>query len=45
MKQIVQMLGIICLVLVATAVKPAAQGISINAEMVKDWNDLKGTMD
>jgi uncharacterized damage-inducible protein DinB len=45
MKQIVHMLGIICLVLVATAVKPAAQSISINAEMVKDWNDLKGTMD
>ena len=45
MKQIVQMLGIICLVLVATTLKPAAQGISISAEMVKDWNDLKGTMD
>ena len=44
MKQIVHMLGIICLVLVVTALKPAAQGISINAEMVKDWNDLKGTM-
>ena len=43
MKQIVHTLGIICLVLVVTALKPAAQGISINAEMVKDWNDLKAT--
>ena len=31
--------------MVVTALKPAAQGISISAEMVKDWNDLKGTMD
>jgi uncharacterized damage-inducible protein DinB len=37
------MLGIICLVLVVTAQSAAAQ--SINAEMVKDWNDLKATMD
>jgi uncharacterized damage-inducible protein DinB len=43
MKQIVHMLGIICLMLVVTAQSSAAQ--SINAEMVKDWNDLKGTMD
>ena len=45
MTQIVRMLGIICLALVVTAVAPAAQTVSINAEMVKDWNDLKGTMD
>ena len=45
MKQLVRMLGAICLVLVVTALTSAAQGISINAEMVKDWNDLKGTMD
>lgn len=43
MKQFVQMLGIICLVLVVAAQHAAGQ--SINAEMVKDWNDLKGTMD
>jgi uncharacterized damage-inducible protein DinB len=45
MKQIVRTLGILCLVLVATGLRPAAQTISINAEMVKDWNDLKATMD
>lgn len=45
MKQLVQMLGIICLVLVVTALKPSAQALSIHGEMVKDWNDLKGTMD
>jgi uncharacterized damage-inducible protein DinB len=45
MKQVVQLLGVICLVLVATALKPSAQALSINAEMIKDWNDLKGTMD
>jgi uncharacterized damage-inducible protein DinB len=45
MKQLVQLLGIICLVLVVTALKPSAQALSINGEMVKDWNDLKATMD
>ena len=45
MKQLVEMLGIICLVLVVTALKPSAQGVSIHGEMMKDWNDLKGTMD
>ena len=44
MKQLVQMLGLICLVLVVTALRPAAQAPSIQGEMVKDWNDLKGTM-
>jgi hypothetical protein len=39
------MLGLIVLVLVVTALKPAAQSISIQAEMVSDWNNLKGTMD
>jgi uncharacterized damage-inducible protein DinB len=45
MKQIVQMSGIICVVLVVTALHPAAQTPSLQAEMAKDWNDLKGTMD
>jgi uncharacterized damage-inducible protein DinB len=45
MKQLVQMFGLIGLVLVATAVRPTAQSLSIQGEMVKDWNDLKGTMD
>ena len=44
MKQLMRMLGLICLVLVVTALNPAAQAPSINAEMIKDWNDLKGTM-
>jgi uncharacterized damage-inducible protein DinB len=38
------MLGFIALVLVASAPGPAAQTLSIQGEMMKDWNDLKGTM-
>ena len=45
MKQLVKMLGLILLVLAVTAIKPAAQSLSLQAEMLKDWNDLKGTMD
>ena len=44
MKQLVKMIGLILLVLAATAIKPAAQSLSLQAEMLKDWNDLKGTM-
>jgi uncharacterized damage-inducible protein DinB len=39
------MLGAIALALVVSAVEPSAQAPSIQAEMLKDWTDLKGTMD
>jgi uncharacterized damage-inducible protein DinB len=40
------MLGIVpALVLVATLQPVAAQSLSIKAEMLKDWMDLKATMD
>ena len=45
MKQLVRMVGIISLVLVVSALRPAAQVPSIQSEMLKDWSDLKGTMD
>lgn len=45
MKQIVRLLGVTCLMLVVAGLTPSAQAPSINAEMVKDWNDLKATMD
>ena len=44
MKQLVRMLGLIALVLVVSALRPAAQTVSIHGEMMKDWNDLKGMM-
>ena len=44
MKQLVRMLAVISLVLVVSALRPAAQTLSIQGEMMKDWNDLKGTM-
>ena len=45
MKQLVQMLGVALVVLVLAPMKPAAQTVSLQAEMLKDWTDLKGTMD
>lgn len=45
MKQLVRMLGLIGLVLVVTALESSAQALSIQGEMMKDWNNLKGTMD
>ena len=45
MTQLVRMLGLVALVLVVSALTPAAQTLSIQGEMMKDWNDLKGTMD
>jgi uncharacterized damage-inducible protein DinB len=44
MKQLVRMLAIIFLVLVVSSLRPAAQTLSIQGEMMKDWNDLKGMM-
>lgn len=44
MKQLVRMLGLIALVVIVSAPRPAAQTPSIQGEMMKDWNDLKGTM-
>ena len=44
MKQLVRMLGLIALVVIVSALRPAAQTPSIQGEMMKDWNDLKGTM-
>ncbi len=45
MKQLVRMLGVVCVVLVVAVLEPAAQTVSIQAEMLKDWTDLKATMD
>jgi uncharacterized damage-inducible protein DinB len=45
MKQLVRKLGLICLVLVVTALPSAAQAPSIQGEMLQDWNNLKATMD
>lgn len=45
MKQLVRMLGVISFLLVAAASQLAAQAPSIQGEMMKDWNDLKATMD
>ena len=45
MKQLMRMLGLIALVVLVSAPGPAAQTPSIQGEMTKDWNDLKGTMD
>ena len=45
MKQLVRMLGLIALELIVSALRPAAQTLSIQGEMMTDWNDLKGTMD
>jgi len=44
MKQLVTMLAFVSLALVGSAAAPAAQALSIQAEMLKDWSDLKGTM-
>ena len=44
MKQLVRMLGLIAFVLVLSARGTAAQTPSIHGEIMKDWNDLKGTM-
>src|SRR5687768_3549964 len=44
MKQLVHMLGLIALVLVVAAPRPAAQAPSLQSEMMRDWNNLKGTM-
>ena len=45
MKLFVRLLGVLCVVLVVAAQKPAAQTASIQAEMLKDWTGLKDTMD
>ena len=45
MKQRVRMLGVISFLLVVAASQPAAQAPSIQGEMMKDWNNLKATMD
>jgi uncharacterized damage-inducible protein DinB len=45
MRQIARTLGLTILVLVVTASRPFAQSVSLQAEMLKDWSDLKATMD
>ena len=44
MAQITRTLGLVCVVLVVAALKPAAQSVSIQAEMLRDWSNLKDTM-
>jgi uncharacterized damage-inducible protein DinB len=44
MKQLVRTIALIFLVGVVTAVEPVAQVLSIQSEMLSDWNNLKGTM-
>lgn len=44
MRQLVQTLGILCAALLVT-VSASAQTVSVQAEMLKDWTDLKATMD
>ena len=38
-------LGVVSIVLVVAALRPAAQSVSVQAEMLKDWTGLKDTMD
>ena len=45
MKGLMRTLGVVCVVLGVAALKPAAQSVSIQAEMLKDWSNLKDTMD
>ena len=44
MTQITRTLGLVCVALVLGAFKPAAQSMSIQAEMLTDWTNLKDTM-
>jgi len=44
-KQVVRTAGLVCAVIVGVMLRPAAaQSVSIQAEMLKDWTDLKETM-
>ena len=45
MKQRSWVFGVAYLVLALGALRPAAQTISVQAEMLKDWADLKATLD
>ena len=44
MTQITRTLGLLCVVLVVGALKPAAQSMSVQAEMLTDWTSLKERM-
>ena len=44
MKQLIRTLGALVIAMCA-AISASAQTVSIQAEMLKDWTDLKGTMD
>jgi uncharacterized damage-inducible protein DinB len=44
MKQKSRVFGVVCLVLTLATLRPAAQTVSVQAEMVKDWTGLKETM-
>ena len=45
MKQGFRVLGGACLLLALGTLRPAAQTLSVQAEMLKDWTGLKDTMD
>jgi uncharacterized damage-inducible protein DinB len=45
MKQLVQIIGAVAALAVVATLRPAAQGVSIQAETLKDWTSLKTTMD
>ncbi len=44
MKQLIRTLGVVVIAMCA-APAASAQAVSVQAEMLKDWTDLKGTMD
>ena len=44
MKDLMRMLAIVLVMLGLAVVKPAAQALSVQAEMLKDWTALKDTM-
>lgn len=45
MKQWIRVFGLMCALCVAAVSGPGAQTVSLQAEMLKDWANLKGTMD
>ena len=44
MKQALHVCGLVAMVLVMTASKPAAQSASVKGDLLKDWTGLKDTM-
>ena len=45
MKHAIRLMGAATVLLVIAALRPAAQTVSIQAETLKDWTNLKNTMD